>query len=264
MPVVQLVDRMGTMKIREILDPIWHTKPATAMRLRGRIEKILDWAKANHYRDGENVARWKGHLDAIYPAKEKIAPTEHQPAMPYRDVPAFMTKLRAREGVDARALEFIILTGARISEALEAEWSEIDKKARLWIVPPEHMKMRKEHRQPLSDRALAILDKLPRHGDHIFERKGKPLNEKAVRRLLKTMGANGATVHGFRSSLRDWGSEIGDYPNELLELVIAHKVSDKTEAAYRRGSMLEKRRKLMADWSKFLSKTQGKVNREGH
>jgi integrase len=252
MPVAQLAGRSGTQKIKEVLDSIWYTKPTTAMRVRGRIESVLDWANVHGYLDGENPARWKGHLDSIYPTKEKLAPVEHHAAMPYRQVPDFMRKLRQTDGIAARALEFAILTAARSSEVLQARWSEIEREGRTWVIPKGRMKMRRPHRQPLSDAAMAILDALPKDGAVIFprERRGKPLEHKALQRVLERMGVD-AVPHGFRSSFRDWGAEVGDYPNELLELALAHAIGDRVEAAYRRGDMLHKRHALMADWSAF-------------
>jgi integrase len=255
-PVAYLSGRVGTQKIKTVLDAIWYSKTTTASRVRGRIEKVLDWAKAQGYRDGENPARWKGHLDAIYPTKEKVAPANHHAAMPYRDVPGFMRKLRAQEGIGARALEFAILTAARASEVLQAKRSEIDRAGRMWIVPKDRMKMRREHRVPLCDSALKIIDALP-DGDYLFpgRKAGRPLEHKTLLRVLEIMGVSDtATAHGFRSSFRDWGAEIGDYPNELLELAIAHAVGDKVEAAYRRGHMLAKRRALMADWARYCGR----------
>ena len=240
--------------IMKALQPIWYSKTETAARLRGRIELILDWAKARGYRDGENPARWKGHLDKLLPPKGKVAPVKHHAALPYSDLPDFMTKLRAIEGNAARALEFTILTAARTSEVLEAKRSEIDLQSRMWIVPPERMKSRREHRVPLSDAAIAIIRSLPQDGDYIFagRKKGRPLSNMALLKVLERMGLRDqAVTHGFRSAFRDWGSEVGDYPNELLELAIAHAISDRVEAAYRRGDMLAKRHKLMADWQRF-------------
>ena len=255
LPVAQLSDRVGTQKIKALLDPIWYTKTTTASRVRGRIEKVLDWAKAQGYRDGENPARWVGHLDSIYPTKEKVAPVKHHAAMPYRDVPAFMGKLREQEGIAARALEFTILTAGRTSEILEAKRSEIDWAARMWIVPKERMKTRRrEHRVPLCESALKIINALPQHGEYLFPgfRKGRPLDHKTLLRVLETMGvSDDATAHGFRSTFDDWASEVGDYPNEMIQLAIAHAIGDKAEAAYRRGSMLQKRHALMADWERF-------------
>jgi integrase len=252
MPVAQLTGRSGTQKIKDVLDPIWYGKPPTAMRVRGRIELVLDWAKVHGYRDGDNPAQWKSHLDSIYPTKEKLAPVEHHIAMPYRDMPDFMHKLRQADGIAARALEFMILTAARSAEVLQARWSEIDREGRTWVIPKGRMKMRRPHRQPLSDGALAILDALPKGGDLIFpgERKGRPLDHKALQRVLERIGVD-AVPHGFRSSFRDWGAELGNYPNELLELALAHAVGDKVEAAYRRGDMLAKRHALMSEWQAF-------------
>jgi integrase len=252
MPVAQLSGRPGTQKIKQVLDPIWYTKTTTASRVRGRIEKVLDWAKAQGFRDGENPARWEGHLDSIYPTKEKVAPVKHHAAMPFRDIPAFMGKLREQEGMAARAMEFAILTAARASEVLQAKRSEIDRRARMWIVPAERMKMRREHRVPLCESALQIVDALPKDGDYLFPGRKGALDRKTLLRVLERVGVRDtATAHGFRSSFRDWGAELGDYPNELLELAIAHAVGDKVEAAYRRGEMLVKRHKLMGDWEAF-------------
>jgi integrase len=217
---------------------------------------VLDWAKAQGYRDGDNPARWKSHLDAIYPDKEKVAPVEHHAAMPYRDVPAFMHNLRAIDCTDARALEFLILTAARTGEVLKARWSEIDKESRMWVVPKDHMKARRPHRQPLCERAMAIVAALPKRPEFIFAKEdGKPLNHKALKRMLVRMGVNDdeGTTHGFRSAFNDWAAEERDYPQELLALALAHTVSDKVEAAYRRGEMLEKRRALMRDWCAFCN-----------
>jgi integrase len=250
MPVAQLSGHFGTQKVKEVLDPIWYSKPTTAMRVRGRIEAVLDWAKVQGFRDSDNPARWRGHLDSLYPTKEKLAPVEHHVAMPYRDVPAFMRKLRHADGIAARALEFAILTAARSAEVLQSRWSEIDTEGRTWIIPKDRMKARRPHRQPLSDHAMAILDALPKDGDYIFPQKGKPLNHKALKRQLLLMGTD-VTPHGFRSSFRDWGAELGDYPNELMELALAHTVGDAVESAYRRGQMLAKRHKLMADWAAY-------------
>jgi integrase len=253
MPVAQLSGRIGTQKIKEILDPIWYTKATTAKRVLGRIETVLDSAKAQGYRDGDNPARWKGHLDSVYPTKEKLAPVKHHAALPYRQIPAFMRKLSAIDGIAARAMEFMILTAARSSEVFNARWSEIDKEGRMWIVPKGRMKMRRPHRQPLCARAMAIMDKLPKDSEFIFpgEKKGNPLDHKAMQRVLERMSVADATPHGFRSAFNDWGAELGDYPQELLALALAHTVNDKVEAAYRRGEMLAKRHRLMADWQAF-------------
>ena len=246
----------GTDLIMKVLEPIWYIKTETASRVRGRIEAILDWAKARGYRDGENPARWKGHIDKLLPAKAKVAPVKHHSALPYPDVPEFMAKLRQQEGIAARALEFTILTAARTSEVLLAKRTEVDRKARMWIVPAERMKARKEHRVPLCDAAMGIIDAMRGNSEFIFPgaKRGGPMSNMAMTMLLDRMGVRPqATTHGFRSAFRDWGAEATRYPNEQLEMAIAHTVSNKVEAAYRRGDLLNKRHKLMADWEAFCN-----------
>ena len=244
----------GTDLMLRILEPIWHTKTETAARLRGRVESILDWAKARGYRDGENPARWRGHLDKLLPAKAKVAPVKHHEAMPYTKVPAFVKRLRAMSGTGARALEFTILTASRTSEVLEARRSEIDLDSRMWIVPAARMKSRKEHRVALCNSAVAIIKAMPDGGDYIFPgaKKGKPLSATAMLKVLDRMGERSVT-HGFRSAFRDWGSEAGNYPNELLEMAIAHTVGNQVERSYRRGDMLKKRHALMSDWCRYCN-----------
>jgi integrase len=252
--VAQLSGRTGTQKIKQALDPIWYAKPTTAMRVRGRIEKVLDWARVQGYREGDNPARWKGHLDSVYPTKEKLAPVKHHAALPYQQIPDFMRKLRAIDGIAARAMEFMILTAARSAEVFQARWSEIERAGRMWVVPKGRMKMRRPHRQPLCDSAMAIINKLPKDSEFIFpgEKRRNPLDHKAMQRLLERMGVD-AVPHGFRSAFNDWGAELGNYPQELLALALAHTVNDKVEAAYRRGEMLAKRHGLMADWCGFCN-----------
>jgi integrase len=244
----------GTDLIMRVIEPLWARKTATASQLRGRIENVIDWATARGYREGANPARWRGHLDKLLPAKGKIAPVKHHAALPYANVPDFMRRLRAEPGTTARVLEFAILTAARISEALGARRSEIDNKARMWVVPAQRMKARKEHRVPLSDAALAIIDAAPK-GDYLFPGpRGKPLSEMAVRLLFRRLGIDGQiTRHGFRSAFRDWAAETTHYPNEVLEMALAHAVGNKVEAAYRRGDMLQKRHQLMADWEAYCN-----------
>jgi integrase len=244
----------GTDLIMRVLRPIWYTKTETASRVRGRIEAVLDWAKAHGYRGGENPARWKGHLDKLLPAKGKVAPVKHHAALPYADVPDFMAKLRAVEGTAARALEFTILTAARTSEALLAKRSEIDLAPRMWTVPAWRMKARKPHRVPLSDSAIAIIKAMPADSEYLFPgaKPGRPLSNMSMQMTLRRMGvADQVVTHGFRSTFRDWASEMTDYPNEVQEMAIAHTVGDKVEAAYRRGDLLCKRHALMADWQSF-------------
>jgi integrase len=243
----------GTDLLMRILEPIWYSKTETASRVRGRVESILDWAQARGYRDGENPARWKGHLDKLLPARSKVAPVKHRAALPYADLPACMRRLREQSGTAPRALEFAVLTAGRTSEVLGAKRSEIDRAERMWTVPAERMKARREHRVPLCDAALAIIDAAP-SGEYLFPgaKRGKPLSNMALTMLLERMGLRDQiTTHGFRSTFRDWASETTHYPNEMLELAIAHVIDSKAEAAYRRGDQLEKRHALMADWQRF-------------
>jgi integrase len=234
------------------LSPLWEARPETASRLRGRIESILDWAKARGYRTGENPARWKGHLDHLLPARSKVLKTDHYAAMPYKDLPGFLIELRKKSGIDARALEFTILTAARVSEVVGARWSEIS--GDVWTIPAERTKGGKEHRVPLSRRAMELLDRLPHNGDLIFPgpKFGRPLNINAPRKVLIGMGCN-VTVHGFRSSFRDWAAEQTNFPSEVAEMALAHTVGNKVETAYRRGDLFDKRRRLMQHWATFCT-----------
>ena len=242
----------GTSLILKVLQPIWYTKTELASRIRNRIELVLDWAKARGYRDGENPARWRGHLDKLLPLRAKVQPVKHLPAMSFADVPAFMQKLRGMSGVAARALEFTILTAVRTSDTLKAPRTEVDFDARMWTIPADRMKASREHRVPLSDRAVAIITATD--GEFLFAntRTGKPLWSTSMKEVLDRMGVR-VTVHGFRSSFRDWGAEVGNYPNEMLELALAHAVGDKVEAAYRRGDQLQKRHQLMRDWEAYCT-----------
>jgi integrase len=249
------VATIDTGLVMRVLEPIWAQKPETASRVRGRIESILDYAKTRGYRDGENPARWRGHLQHMLVLKSKLRRVEHHPALPYAEIGAFMLELRSRGAPAARALEYLILTAARTSEALKADWSEINLDQRMWIIPADRMKAGKEHRVPLSEPAMALLQRLHDHrdGSCVFPspRDGRPLNSDALQALLQRMGRGDVTPHGFRSSFRDWGAEQTAYPNELLEFALAHGVTDKVEAAYRRGDMIEKRRRLMDDWAAY-------------
>ena len=247
--------------VLKALEPIWATKPETASRVRGRIEAVLDWSKARGYREGENPARWRGHLDKLLPARRKVRKVEHHAALPYVDAPAFMDDLRQREGMAARALEFAILTAARTGEVIGAEWSEIDFDAQLWTISADRMKGRRQHRVPLSDRAIEILSALPRveGSPYLFPgaRKGRPLSNMALLMMLRRMGRDDLTAHGFRSCFRDWAAETTGYPGDLVEMALAHVVSNATEAAYRRGDMFDKRRRLMNDWFRFCAAVDG-------
>jgi integrase len=255
------VDAVEDVHVMRILQPIWTTKTETASRVRGRIEKVLDRAKALKLRAGENPARWKGHLDQLLPTKSSVSPVENHAALAYRELPSFMAELRSRSSLSARALEFTILTAARTGDTIGAKWSEIDLRDKTWTVPSARLKgrrgaNRRDHVVPLSPAAFAILKRLspdgaPNDTDFVFANAdGKPLRNMAMLELLRAMGHE-ATVHGFRSCFKDWCAEQTTYPNELSEMALAHTVSDKVEAAYRRGDMREKRRRLMADWSSF-------------
>jgi integrase len=259
------VQAIDTALVTKAIEPIWTEKPETASRVRGRIEAILDWATARDHRQGENPARWRGHLDKLLPKKSKVRPVEHHAALPYAEIGTFVVELHQQGGVAARALEFAILTGARTAEAIGARWDEVNLVERLWTVPPERMKAGKEHRVPLSDAVLAILEDLQkaRRGDHVFpgDRVGRPISNMAMTMTLRRMGRGELTVHGFRSSFRDWAAERTGFPAEVAEMALAHAVSDKVEAAYRRGDLFQKRRQLMDTWARFCMApaTVGKV-----
>jgi integrase len=242
------VGAIDTDLVLKVLEPIWTSKTTTATRLRERIEAVLDFAKVRGLRDGENPARWKGHLDHLLPRPGKISRTRHHAALPYADVPAFMAKLRDIPGAAARALEFTILTAARAGEACGARWAEIA--GDVWTIPPERMKGGREHRVPLSRAALDALARMRQEGDSVFpsDRHGRPIHTNAVWLLAKRLDAG--TVHGFRSAFRDWAAETTGFPSEACELALAHTIPSRTERAYRRGDMLEVRRELMAAWGR--------------
>jgi len=253
------VDKVSTEDVLGVLKPIWLTKAETASRLRGRIEQVLDAAKAmGHIPPGtENPARWRGHLDKLLARRQKLQ-RGHLPAIPFADVPAFVVKLREREAEAALALEVTILTAARSGETLGAKWSEFDREKKVWTVPASRMKRGVEHRVPLSDRAMEILEKLwqVRRGELVFpsHRDDRPLSDMAMTMLLRRMKFDGITVHGFRSSFRDWAGEATSFPREVAEAALAHAVGDETERAYRRGDALEKRRKLMEAWANYCGR----------
>lgn len=241
--------------VLKCLEPIWTTKPETAGRVRGRIERVLAWAKTRGYRQGENPARWRGHLDTLLPARSKVQRVNHHAALPYAEIPGFMADLRQHGGTSARALEFVILTAARTGEAIGAKWPEIDTAKAVWTIPAERMKSGKEHRVPLSGRALEILDELPSEGDFVFPggREGKPLSNMALLMQLRRMNRDDLTAHGFRSTFRDWAAEQTAFPNFVAEMALAHVVGDKVEAAYRRGDLMAKRAKLMQAWASYCA-----------
>ena len=249
------IDCIDTAGVLACLTPIWQAKPETASRVRGRIERVLNAAKAERLRIGENPAAWRGHLDATLPKPGKLT-RGHHAALPYADMPTFMADLRARPALAAMALELAVLTATRTSEVLNARWSEIDLDAGLWTIPAERMKARREHRQALSKRALAIVKELSaaRSSEYVFpgQKPGKPLSNMAMLMLLERMGKRGAiTSHGFRSTFSDWASEVSPYSSELRETALAHTIGNKAEAAYRRGDALEKRRAMMEAWAQW-------------
>lgn len=249
------IDSISTDDVLAVLQPIWTTKSETASRTRGRIERILDAARAKGLRQGENPARWRGHLDQLLAKRRKLGARGHHKALPYPAVPSFVAELRARSAVAARALEFLILAAARTGEVIAARWDEIDRDAKVWTIPAERMKREREHRVPLVDRAVVILDEMAgiRRGDFVFPsfRADRHLSNGAFDALLERMKVD-ATAHGFRSSFRDWAGDETHAARETIEAALAHAVGDETERAYRRSDALAKRRELMVAWAAFL------------
>ena len=249
------VARVDTTLVLKAIEPIWTTKPETASRLRGRIETVLDWATVRGFRQGENPARWRGHLDKLLPSKAKVRTVEHHAALPYAELPAFMAELADQKGVAARALEFAVLTAARTGEVIGATWAEIDLDAQIWTIPRERMKAGREHRVPLNPRSVAVLKEMEalRTSEFVFPggRAKRPLSNMALLNALKRMGRTTLTTHGFRSTFRDWAAENTDYAGEVVEMALAHTIGNKVEAAYRRGDLFEKRKGLMGDWGRF-------------
>lgn len=254
----RLVSNIDTDDVLACLTPIWQTKPETASRLRGRIERVLDYAKARGWRTGQNPALWRGHLSAILPPAAKLR-RGHHGAMGYRDVPGFVTNLGTRKGIAARALEFTILTAARSGEVRGANWDEIDAANAIWIIPKERMKRGREHRVPLAKPALNILEELRRlavkSDDLIFPgaKPGRPLSDMTLAAVLRRMGHQDVTVHGFRSSFSTWTAEMTDTPSEVREAALAHVSGDKVASAYQRGDFLNRRRELMSLWAEFIT-----------
>jgi integrase len=250
------VGEIGTDDVLSVLKPIWNDKLETASRLRGRIERVLDAAKARGLRSGENPARWRGHLDQLLPKRQRLT-RGHHAAMPYADMPDFMINLQSRRAIAAMALEFAILTAARSGEVLGARWEEFDLDRAVWTVPADRMKAGREHRVPLWGRALVIVKALQETSDRVFvfagQKLGKPLSATALRTVLRRMGIDVATVHGFRSTFRDWAAECTNFTNEVCEAALAHVIGNKAEAAYRRGDLFDKRRKLMDAWEAYCT-----------
>lgn len=248
-----------TVHILEILQPIWAVKPETASRVRNRMELVLDAAKARGLRDGENPARWRGHLDKLLPKRSKVRAVEHHSALPWPELPAFMIKLAEHDDLTYKAMRLTILTACRTSEVLGATWDEIDHKTRTWTIPAARMKAGKEHRVPLSDAVLQLLSSLSRveGSPYLFPgaRKGRPLSNMAMLMGLRRMGRDDLTMHGFRSTFRDWAAESTHYPREVCEMALAHAVAEGAEAAYWRGDIFDKRRALMDDWAHYATTT---------
>lgn len=256
------VSAIATEHVVAVLEPIWVDKHETASRLRGRIERVLDYARVEGLRTGENPARWKGHLEHRLPKPEQKLKRGHHAAMPFADLPAFMAKLRKQTGAGAAALAFTILTAARTGETIGARWDEIDLAAKVWTVPAERMKANRLHRVPLSSAAVGVLSAMQavRQSEFVFAgaKRGRPISNMTMAKALSTGGAEAFTVHGMRSAFRDWVHESTNFPGELAEAALAHIVGDETERAYRRGDALAKRRKLMDSWASFCgSKPHG-------
>lgn len=255
------VKDIDTHLVKKVLDPIWKTKTETATRVRGRIERILDWATVQELRHGENPARWKGHLDHLLPAPTKLKRVQHHKALPYQDMYNLMEELEAADGTSALGLRFLILTAARSGEVRLTTWNEIDFEKKTWTIPAERMKAGKEHIVPLCSQAVDILRTMEkyRESDLVFpgNKKGRPLSDMAFTQLLRRMDRTDITAHGFRSSFRDWAGETTAFPREVIEAALAHQLKDKTEAAYFRSNLLDKRRKLMDAWAKHCNTASG-------
>jgi integrase len=259
------VAAIDTPLVLKVLKPIWEKTPETASRVRGRIENVLGWATVHHYRAGDNPARWGGLLEHALPARSKIAKVEHHAALPYAEIGAFVAKLRGDSGVAAACLQFITLTAARLDEARSSTWDEIDLANRIWVVPARRMKADKEHRVPLSDGTVAILEQMQviRQSDYVFPGRleGRPIGDNTIWRLAKEAAGSDITIHGLRSSFRDWAAERTSFPREVAELALAHSIPNAVEAAYRRGDLFDKRRRLMDAWAAYCAKPNatGKV-----
>ena len=245
---------IGVEDVLAVLKPIWSVKPETASRVRQRIEAVLDYAAAKGWREGDNPARWRGHLDHLLPRPSKVKAPEHHAALDWREVGTFMGKLATRQGVASRALAFAILTAARSGEVRGMRWAELNVVTGVWTLPAARTKAAKEHRVPLSSQARALLGE-PGHADDLVfpgERAGKPLSDMSLTAVLRRMGRS-ETVHGFRSTFRDWAGESSSFPREVIEAALAHRLKDKAEAAYARGDLFTKRRALMEEWASVVS-----------
>jgi integrase len=252
------VKAIDTRHVLSVLRPVWISKPETASRLRQRIEAVLDYAAAQGLRDGQNPSRWRGHLQNLLPRPSAVRRVQHHPALDWRDMPAFMTNLGQRDGISARALEFVVLTAARSGEVRGMRWVEVDLRSHRWTVPPGRMKAGKEHRVPLTARAMEILGEPGETHALVFPTPAgpdRPLSDMALTAVLRRMRRADITVHGFRSTFRDWAGEMTSFPREVIEAALAHRLKDKAEAAYARGDLFVKRRKLMEAWERFFTST---------
>jgi integrase len=257
------VSAIDTGLVLRVIEPLWQGRTETASRIRGRIEAVLSWATTHGYRSGDNPARWRDHLKNILPKPGDVKRVAQMTALPYPEIGAFMTELRKQDSIGARALEFTVLTATRTGEALGARWDEIDLKARTWTIPAERTKADRQHRIPLSDRAVEIVEEMAavRMGDHVFPGRGGKLSPDTMRRELARMGQD-IHAHGFRSTFRDWAAERTAYPSEIAEMALAHSVGSAVEQAYRRSDLFERRRRLMDDWANFCAEptaTEGEV-----
>ena len=252
------VNAIDTQHVLAVLRPVWILKPETASRLRQRIEAVLDYAAAQGLRDGQNPSRWRGHLQNLLPRPSAVRRVQHHPALDWRDMPAFMTDLRQRDGISARALEFVVLTAARSGEVRGMRWGEVDFQSHRWTVPPSRMKAGKEHRVPLTARSMEILGEPGEPHALVFPAPAgpdRPLSDMALTAVLKRMRWADITVHGFRSTFRDWAGEMTSFQREVIEAALAHRLKDQAEAAYARGDLFVKRRKVMNSWERFLTIT---------
>jgi integrase len=251
------VNSVNTAAVMDIIEPLWRKKTETASRVRARIEVVLDYAKARHWREGENPARWRGHLAQMLPKRSKVQRVEHHAALPWNEIGAFMQRLRQDSGISARCLEFLILTAGRSGEVRGVRWDEVDLTRAVWTIPAHRMKGGREHRVPLSDQAMVVLRTMAQLGTDglVFPglKAAAAVSDVTLTRAAHSAGAR-ATVHGFRSTFRDWCAEMTGYPRELAEAALAHTVEDKAEAAYQRGDLLERRRRLMAEWAAFCGR----------
>jgi integrase len=250
------VHEIDTALVMKAIEPLWTTKTVTASRLRGQIESVLDWARTRGYRQGENPARWRGHLENLLPSERKVRLVKHHPALPYAEMAVFMAELRRQNCVAARALEFTILTSARVGEVFQARWAEVDIGERLWTIPASKMKSGRQHRVPLSGAAIAVVEEMGaiRQNDLLFPGyKGHTFKHTALHNLLHKMGHTNITIHGFRSSFRDWAAEISGFPAEVAEMALAHQVGSAVERAYRRSDLFARRRQLAEAWSAFCA-----------